>query len=55
MEVLTMGGYGAYVWPAYAVAAVMLLGVAAVSWRGLRRAQGRLRELQAEAAGGDEA
>ena len=50
MEVLPMGGYGEYVWPAYIIAGVALLGVAVVSLRALKRAQARLKELQAQAA-----
>ena len=28
-----MGGYGAYVWPAYGVSALVLFGVALMIWR----------------------
>ena len=38
-EFLAMGGYAAFVWPAYAVAAVGLGGIALASWRGLKRAR----------------
>lgn len=42
-EFLTMGGYAAYVWPAYAVAAVVLIANAVLpGWR-LRRLLRRLR------------
>ena len=54
MEFFSMGGYAAYVWPAFIIAAAVLLGVAAVSVRSLRRAQAALRELQA-GQGTDEA
>jgi heme exporter protein D len=37
-----MGGYAAYVWPAYAVTVVVLGGIAAQSWR---RYQASIREL----------
>jgi heme exporter protein D len=37
-----MGGYAAFVWPAYAVALVVLGGIAAQSWR---RYRASLREL----------
>ncbi len=40
-----MGGYAAYVWPAYAVAAVVLVGLLAVSVAGLRRRQTELAKL----------
>jgi len=34
---LDMGGYARFVWPAYAVAAVVLAGMAAQSYRAWRR------------------
>jgi len=41
-----MGGYAAYVWPAYGIALIVLVGMLLVRWRRLRAAeQGR--------AGGD--
>ncbi len=36
-EFLSMGGYAAYVWPAYGVAALGLVGITFTSWRGLGR------------------
>jgi heme exporter protein D len=42
-----MGGYAAFVWPAYAVAAAILGGIAAQSWwryRASRRALARLQD-----------
>jgi len=33
-----MGGYGAYVWPAYGATAVVLVAQAVIAWRGHRRA-----------------
>ena len=44
---LAMGGYGAYVWPAYAIAAAVLAGLVLVSVRDRRR---RERELAAAEA-----
>ncbi len=41
-----MGGYGADVWPAYGVAAVVLGGLALVSWRRHRRSSDELARLQ---------
>lgn len=41
-----MGGYGGFIWPAYAVTAFAILAVSASSLRSLRIAQARLRELQ---------
>jgi len=37
-----MGGYAAYVWPAYAVALIVLGGIAGQSWR---RYRASIREL----------
>ena len=41
-----MGGYAAFVWPAYGVAAVVLGGLAAVSWRRHRLSEALLARLQ---------
>ncbi len=41
-----MGGYGAYVWPAYGIAAVVLGGLVLVSWRRHRRSSEELAQLQ---------
>jgi len=40
-----MGGYAAFVWPAYALAAIVLAGLLAVSLRQLRRAEAELAAL----------
>jgi heme exporter protein D len=42
---LDMGGYAAFVWPAYAVAALVLVGFALVSWRRLRAAERALERV----------
>jgi heme exporter protein D len=42
-----MGGYGAYIWPAYGVAAVVMLGLLASSIRASRLHQRELAELEA--------
>jgi heme exporter protein D len=42
-----MGGYAAYVWPAYAVAALVLIGLLGASLRDLRRRQEILGRLEA--------
>lgn len=39
---LSMGGYGAYVWAAYAAAALLLIGLVVASLRALRRAEAEL-------------
>ena len=42
-----MGGYAAFVWPAYGVAVVILGGVAAQSWWRYRASRRALDRLQA--------
>lgn len=34
-----MGGYAAFVWPAYAVSLFALVALSIVSWRAMRRAE----------------
>jgi len=36
-DFLTMGGYAAFVWPAYGVAAVLLVGLLVLSLRSMRQ------------------
>lgn len=43
---LAMGGYAAYVWPAYGVAAVVMLALLVVSRRGWLANEAALRALQ---------
>jgi heme exporter protein D len=43
---LAMGGYAAFVWPAYAIAAIVLGGMAAHSWQRHRRSARLLAQLQ---------
>ena len=45
---LAMGGYAAFVWPAYAVALGVLGGLAWHSWRRYRASTAALEELQRE-------
>ncbi len=45
---LAMGGYAAYVWPAYAVAILVLGGLLAWSLGAYRRQQRELERLQRE-------
>ena len=47
---LAMGGYAAFVWPAFAVAAAVLAGLLVVSLRGLRRREAALALLMRDAA-----
>jgi heme exporter protein D len=44
---LAMGGHGAFIWSAYAVAAVVLIGLLLVSWRAARVREAELATLQA--------
>lgn len=41
-----MGGYAAFVWPAYGVAAAVLGGLALHSWRRYRASQHALRKVE---------
>ena len=45
---LTMGGYAAYVWPAFAITAIVMVGLLFVSARGLRADERTLERLQAD-------
>ena len=42
-----MGGYGAFVWPAYGLAALVMAGFTVTPLRGLRGLQRTLRQLEA--------
>lgn len=54
-EFLDMGGYAAYVWPAYGAAAAVLGGLLAESVLRLRRVERRLAALEASHGGPDDA
>ncbi len=43
---LAMGGYGAFVWPAYAIAALVLVGLLAASLLRLRRGRAALAKAE---------
>ena len=45
-DFFSMGGYAAYVWPAYGIAAVVLLALLVTSLRGLRRHEALLKTLE---------
>lgn len=47
---LQMGGYAPFIWPAYGIAAVILIAFAIDSWRRVRQATTALRCLEAETA-----
>ena len=50
MSFFEMGGYAAYVWPAFGVGALVLIGLLLFSLHNLRNREAALRQL--EAAGG---
>lgn len=45
-EFFHMGGYAVYVWPAYGIATLVLLGLLAATWKGLRNAEATLKALE---------
>ena len=47
--IVAMGGYGAFVWPAYGLTALVMVGFAVASWRELRARERTLRQLEAVA------
>ena len=51
-EFFRMGGYGAYVWPAFVVVAALMAGLLAVSLRSARRSDGELEALRGRRRGG---
>jgi heme exporter protein D len=54
-EFLSMGGYGGYIWPAYLIAAIILIGLLVTSLRSVRGQEARLASLrQARRGRGEE-
>jgi heme exporter protein D len=47
-EWLAMGGYAAYVWPVYGLAAAIMLGLLIVTMSGLKKRQAEFDKLDAE-------
>jgi heme exporter protein D len=45
-DFLAMGGYAAYVWPAYGFAAVVLIALLVQSWRSARRRDAELERVR---------
>ncbi len=45
-EFLAMGGYAAFVWPSYLIAAIVMLGLLVVSVRTWRDSKSTLEKLQ---------
>jgi len=50
-EFLNMGGYGAYIWPAYGASALVLLALLVSSLSGLKADEKTLEALQAQGGG----
>lgn len=46
-EFLEMGGYGAFIWPAYGAAAVLMAGVLILSWKSMRQREALVKSLRA--------
>ncbi|NKB60397.1 MAG: heme exporter protein CcmD [Alphaproteobacteria bacterium] len=55
-EFFAMGGYAPYIWPAYILAAIILVTLLGLSLRDLRRNENTLKALRTERRGrtGDE-
>ena len=51
MSFFEMGGYAAYVWPAFGVGAVVLIALLAISLLGMKSREKALRRLEAESGG----
>jgi heme exporter protein D len=51
MSFFEMGGYAAYIWPAFGVGAVVLIALLAISLRGLKSREQELRQLEAASGG----
>ncbi len=47
-EFLSMGGYGAYVWPSYGLSAVIMVVLLITSLRGLKTTENTFERLKAE-------
>jgi heme exporter protein D len=45
-DFLAMGGYAAYVWSAYGIAAVVLIALLVQSWRSTRRRDAELEQVR---------
>jgi heme exporter protein D len=48
---LAMGGYAIYVWPAFLIAAVVMLGIVLETLRSLHRRESALAELEKDRPG----
>lgn len=50
---LSMGGYAAYVWPAYIIAVTVLAGLVVSSWKSARKREAELAALRQARRGGE--
>ena len=46
-EFFEMGGYGAFIWPAYGAAAILMMGVLILSWKSMRQREALVESLRA--------
>ena len=46
-EFFEMGGYGAFIWPAYGLAAVLMVGVLVQSWKAMQQREALVKTLRA--------
>lgn len=53
-DFFAMGGYGAFIWPAYGVGALLMAGLLVLSWRELRQREALVRSLRANRRAGPE-
>ena len=54
MAFFEMGGYGAYVWPAFGAAAALMIALLVASLRAMRAREAELRALEAARRDADE-
>ena len=45
-DYLEMGGYAAFVWPAYGLSIIVMLGLAITAWRGVKVRERDLAKLR---------
>jgi len=54
-EYFAMGGYAAFIWPSYALAVVLLVGIFLLAVRRLQAAERELRDSGGDESGRDDA
>ena len=52
-EFLHMGGYGAYIWPAYGISILVLIGMVAFTLRAYRKERAALSVLEQDKSAGE--